>query len=72
LCHSKEDYVTHIQYLLQHTDEITGEKAKLKRKQFALSHSWENSIGLLGDAYFQVRKQALTTKQQAGVPLMIQ
>lgn len=58
LCRSKEDYVTHIQYLLQHPDEITGEEAKLKRKQFALSHSWENSIGLLGDFYYQVRNQA--------------
>jgi teichuronic acid biosynthesis glycosyltransferase TuaH len=56
LCNSKEDYVTHIRYLLQHPAEINGKDIKIKRKEFAISHSWENSIGLLGDAYFKVNK----------------
>jgi teichuronic acid biosynthesis glycosyltransferase TuaH len=55
LCKSKEDYVTHIQYLLNRPELINGELIKAKRRDFALSHTWENSIGLLGDAYYRVQ-----------------
>jgi len=30
-----------------------SEDQQEQRKNFALQHSWENCIGLLGDAYYQ-------------------
>jgi len=32
--------------------ELNNGQAQEQRKQFALSHTWENSIGLLGDAFY--------------------
>lgn len=65
LCNSKEDYVAHIQYLLAHREQLDGVTEKIRRRAFALSHSWENSIGLLGDAYYQV-KLSQVDKQRKG------
>jgi teichuronic acid biosynthesis glycosyltransferase TuaH len=51
LCNSKEEYVQHIRKLV---DEPfwTSEEWQNKRKEFALTHDWEQSIGALGDAYY--------------------
>jgi glycosyltransferase involved in cell wall biosynthesis len=51
LCNDKVDYVKKIKSIL--TDVNTfSEQQKKRRSDFALSHTWENSIGLLGDAYY--------------------
>jgi teichuronic acid biosynthesis glycosyltransferase TuaH len=67
LCDSKEDYVKHIEYLLNHQDRLDGEEEKIRRRAFALSHSWKNSIGLLGDAYYQVRQMQMDKQQKRSV-----
>jgi glycosyltransferase involved in cell wall biosynthesis len=51
LCNSKEEFVEAIRKILNRPDDITEEMRK-KGRDFALSHSWENSIGALGDAYY--------------------
>jgi glycosyltransferase involved in cell wall biosynthesis len=51
LCDTKEDYVKNINLIISNKDSFS-ENEKKKRVQFALSHSWENSIGLLGDAFY--------------------
>ncbi len=56
LCNSKEEFVQAIQKLLVQSETGTG-KSKQERRNFALSHSWENSIGALGDAYYFTGKK---------------
>ena len=50
LCKTKEDYVTQINLILSN-EQFLSEREKERRINFALTHSWENSIGMLGDAY---------------------
>ncbi|HLK29626.1 MAG TPA: glycosyltransferase [Puia sp.] len=51
LCESKEDYAKMINLIL--SDKTAFSEAEKKRRiNFALSHTWEESIGLLGDAYY--------------------
>lgn len=51
LCNDKEDYVKKINSILSNKDAFSEDQKK-RRTGFALSHTWENSIGLLGDAYY--------------------
>jgi teichuronic acid biosynthesis glycosyltransferase TuaH len=50
LCNDKEDYVKKIKSILTDMNAFS-EQQKKSRSDFARSHTWENSIGLLGDAY---------------------
>jgi teichuronic acid biosynthesis glycosyltransferase TuaH len=50
LCHNAEEYVDCIQRLVGDGREHSEEK-KNERRSFALTHSWENSIGAMGDAF---------------------
>jgi teichuronic acid biosynthesis glycosyltransferase TuaH len=50
LCHNAKEYVDCIQRLVGDSREHSEEK-KNERRSFALAHSWENSIGALGDAF---------------------
>jgi teichuronic acid biosynthesis glycosyltransferase TuaH len=50
LCKTKEDYVAQINLILSN-EQFLSEREKERRINFALTHSWENSIGMLGDAY---------------------
>jgi teichuronic acid biosynthesis glycosyltransferase TuaH len=55
LCNSKEEYVINIRELV--SDPVwTSETEKKKRRDFALTHTWENSVGAMGDAFFQMKK----------------
>jgi teichuronic acid biosynthesis glycosyltransferase TuaH len=54
LCSSKEEYVSKIKYITEHPDETNTASIQQQRKEFALSHTWENSIGLMGDAFYSV------------------
>jgi len=56
LCDSKEDYVKMISFILSDKD-CFSEAEKKRRIDFALLHTWENSIGFLGDAYYNSCKQ---------------
>lgn len=60
LCRSKEEYVERIRTILGDAAH-TSPGAMHKRREFALSHSWTESIGRLGDAFFD--HKAKTNKQ---------
>jgi len=47
LCNSKEEYVSHIRKILENPELRIGE-IKQQRQSFALTHTWENSVGKLG------------------------
>ncbi len=47
LCNSKEEYVSHIKKILEDPELRTGSITK-DRQAFALTHTWENSVGKLG------------------------
>jgi teichuronic acid biosynthesis glycosyltransferase TuaH len=55
LCNSKEDFVSGIRKLV--TEPVwTSAELKNKRREFALTHTWENSVGALGDALHLIGK----------------
>jgi teichuronic acid biosynthesis glycosyltransferase TuaH len=55
LCNSKEEYVVNIRKLVNEPF-WTSEEMKNKRRDFALTHTWENSVGALGDAFYFTEK----------------
>jgi glycosyltransferase involved in cell wall biosynthesis len=56
LCSSKEEYVQHIRNILSNPALQNG-VSKEQRREFALSHSWTESIGRLGDAYYNYKSK---------------
>ncbi|MEO6315105.1 MAG: glycosyltransferase [Chitinophagaceae bacterium] len=55
LCSTKEDYTTKIKYIINNPETTNNEAVQQQRRAFALSHTWQESIGLLGDAYYSIR-----------------
>jgi teichuronic acid biosynthesis glycosyltransferase TuaH len=55
LCNSKEEYVTNIRKLLEEP-AWAADINKRRRREFALTHTWENSVGALGDAFYFMKK----------------
>jgi teichuronic acid biosynthesis glycosyltransferase TuaH len=55
LCENKEDYVKQVRKILLRPDESMSEEEVSRRKAFAFSHTWEDSIGRLGDAYYKAK-----------------
>jgi teichuronic acid biosynthesis glycosyltransferase TuaH len=55
LCASKEDFVNSICKFMSEPAWISAEQIN-KRREFALSHSWENSVGAMGDAFYFFQK----------------
>ena len=56
LCNTVEEYITYIRKLV---DEPvwTSQALQIRRRDFALTHTWEQSVGAMGDAfYFTGRK----------------
>lgn len=53
LCSTKEEFVNSIRNLISKQDTLEQIK---KRKEFASTHSWENSVGSLGDAFHFLEK----------------
>jgi len=59
LCKTNEEFVVNIRRLLD--DPIwTSEPYSKIRREFALTHTWENSIGEMGDAFYALKKNHLT------------
>lgn len=56
LCNNKEEYIGQIKKALADISIKNG-KEQQKRRDFALSHSWENNVGRLGDAFFAVTEK---------------
>ncbi|MEO6960410.1 MAG: glycosyltransferase [Puia sp.] len=55
LCASKEDYVANIRLILR--DSVLSSPVEMeRRRRFALTHTWENSIGALGNAFYHLKK----------------
>jgi teichuronic acid biosynthesis glycosyltransferase TuaH len=52
LCNTPEEYVIHIKSILENP-ALRSEEAGKERQAFALTHTWENSISKLGEAFFQ-------------------
>jgi teichuronic acid biosynthesis glycosyltransferase TuaH len=56
LCETKEEYVANIRKLTEEPEWTSPGWAR-KRQAFALTHSWENSIGAMGDALYSLEKK---------------
>jgi len=54
LCSTKEAFAEKIRYIINHAEIVNTEAIKQQRKEFALSHTWQESMGMLGDAYHTV------------------
>jgi glycosyltransferase involved in cell wall biosynthesis len=61
LCNSITEYVTNIRKLVDEP-AWTSDICRKRRKEFALTHSWENSIGALGDAFYFRKKNYHTVE----------
>ncbi|MEP7278932.1 MAG: glycosyltransferase [Bacteroidota bacterium] len=57
LCHNKEEYAENITHIINHPEIINTDAIKRRRKEFALTHTWEESIGMLGDAYYSLKNE---------------
>lgn len=57
LCTTKAEYVEKILQILKKPEQCMSEREKERRRSFALSHTWTNSIGRLGDAYFATKNK---------------
>ncbi|HEX3078881.1 MAG TPA: glycosyltransferase [Puia sp.] len=56
LCNSVEEFEIAIRKLMKRP-EAGSVKSAAERREFALTHNWENSIGALGDAYYFTEKK---------------
>lgn len=59
LCKNREEYVAKIKAVIENPEKYNAPVEVERRKAFALSHTWKNSIGRLGDAYFSVKSRAV-------------
>ncbi|MEO5683185.1 MAG: glycosyltransferase [Chitinophagaceae bacterium] len=57
LCHTKEEYAEKINYIINNQEIVNNDAIKQRRKEFALSHTWAESIGMLGDAYSSMKNK---------------
>lgn len=55
LCLAKEEFVIQIRNLLTDSAWNSVQLSRIRR-EFALTHSWENSVGELGDAFYSLKK----------------
>jgi glycosyltransferase involved in cell wall biosynthesis len=55
LCRNKFEFVENITLILSLPENASSRAEIEKRKAFALTHTWESSIGRLGDAYYQMK-----------------
>ena len=52
LCRNGIEYVEKIRGIIEQPETNNNLLQQQQRREFALSHTWENSIGLLGDAFY--------------------
>ncbi len=62
LCRTKEDYVEGIRRILT-DDRFFSTEEKERRRKFALTHTWENSVGGIGDAYYALMEEEAVAEQ---------
>ncbi len=56
LCESAEDYISNVRSILENPS-LNSEQERKRRRDFSLTHTWENSIGALGNAFYHSEKQ---------------
>jgi glycosyltransferase involved in cell wall biosynthesis len=56
LCTSPEEYALNVRRILE-DPKWTSAAERVRRREFALTHTWENSIGALGNAFYHTEKQ---------------
>jgi glycosyltransferase involved in cell wall biosynthesis len=54
LCSTKQAFAEKISDIINHPEITNNEAIKQQRKEFALQHTWEESMGLMGDALYSV------------------
>jgi teichuronic acid biosynthesis glycosyltransferase TuaH len=55
LCDTKGEFVVNIRQLVEEP-VWTSDELRNKRKDFALTHTWENSVNAMGDAFNRMKK----------------
>ncbi|HEY1872091.1 MAG TPA: glycosyltransferase [Chitinophagaceae bacterium] len=55
LCVTKEEFVIQIRKILADPDSTSIHLSNVRR-EFALKHTWENSVGEMGDAFYALKK----------------
>jgi teichuronic acid biosynthesis glycosyltransferase TuaH len=55
LCDTKEEYVQTVRRILGNPEKYMSEEEKNRRVEFVFSHTWEDCVGRLGDAYYSVK-----------------
>jgi hypothetical protein len=56
LSRTKEEYVMNIRRVLSDPNLISDESVN-RRREFAMTHNWDNVTGALGDAYYYSLKK---------------
>jgi glycosyltransferase involved in cell wall biosynthesis len=56
LCTSKEDYVAEIKRILTDS-QFQSALMRKQRREFALTHTWENSVRKLGEAFLEFQQK---------------
>ncbi len=64
LCRNKAEFVEKISTILTNPQQYICETEIARRKAFALSHSWTNSVGRLGDAYYKTKTNNINLTDQ--------
>jgi len=59
LCKTPEEYAEKINYIINNQEIANSDAIKQHRKEFALSHTWEESIGMLGDALYAATNKTI-------------
>ncbi|HTL07038.1 MAG TPA: glycosyltransferase [Chitinophagaceae bacterium] len=55
LCNTPAEYAEKIEFIINNRQIADNDTIKRSRQEFALKHTWEESIGMLGDAYHAVK-----------------
>jgi len=68
LCKNKTAFVATITMLLSNPVKYNSESEKNKRIAFALTHTWSDSIGRLGDAYYKTLNKISDLNDERIIP----
>ncbi|HEV3221805.1 MAG TPA: glycosyltransferase [Puia sp.] len=55
LCNTKEEFLINIHKLVNEPVWTSADQKNMRR-EFALTHTWENSVGAMGDAFYYLEK----------------
>lgn len=67
LCKNKMEFVEKISMILTNPQRYISEIEIQRRKTFALTHTWANSMGRLGDAYYKTKNSNINSTDQQSI-----